>query len=171
TSFIHSIHAASKRTVPYNWHASSATDGFFNVGYPGVLSQCTACHLPGTFDLSAPTSAAALDNRLFRTVATGTLAASLTNSPYISLGVNYGSGYSNTAAGVPTDAAPTTLVTSPTTTACFACHDSSDDISHFKLNGGAVYQPRSVALTSTNETCMICHGSGRIADIAVVHNK
>ncbi|MEO8280101.1 MAG: OmcA/MtrC family decaheme c-type cytochrome, partial [Ideonella sp.] len=171
TSFVHSIHAAAKRTVPYNWHASSPTEGFFKIGYPGVLSQCTACHLPGTFDLSAPASVAALDQRLFRTVATGTLAASFANSPYVTAGVNYGAGFSNTAAGVPTDAAPTTLVSSPTATACFACHDSADDISHYKINGGAIYQPRSVALTGTNETCLICHGPGRIADIAVSHNK
>jgi OmcA/MtrC family decaheme c-type cytochrome len=171
TSFVHAIHASAKRTVPYNWHATSATEGFFDVTYPGVLNDCQTCHLPGTYDFSATTSAAAMDNRLYRTVATGTLSTSVSISPFVTTGVNYGSGYSvATATGVPTDAAATTLVTSPTATVCFACHDSTDAIAHFKLNGGSIYAPRSTALTTT-ETCSVCHGSGRIADIKAVHTN
>jgi hypothetical protein len=30
---------------------------------------------------------------------------------------------------------------------------------------------RSTAITGTNGTCLICHGTGRIADIAVEHSK
>jgi OmcA/MtrC family decaheme c-type cytochrome len=171
TAFVHGIHAAAMRTVPYNWHATSATEGFYNVGYPGVLNQCETCHLAGTYDYSATASAAAADNRQYRTVANGTLAASFSNSPYIATGVNYGSAYAVAAAtGAITDAAATTLVTSPTTTACSACHDSSDAISHFKINGGSFYAPRSTAL-ATNETCLICHATGRVAGIAEMHSK
>ncbi len=75
------------------------------------------------------------------------------------------------ATGVLTVRSPTTLVTSPTVTVCSACHDSADAISHFKLNGAAFYQARGTAITGTNETCLVCHGTGRIADIAVVHSK
>jgi hypothetical protein len=64
-----------------------------------------------------------------------------------------------------------TLVTSPTVTVCSACHDSTDAISHYRINGAAYYAPRSTALNATNETCLICHGTGRIADIAVMHSK
>jgi len=169
TAFVHAIHASAKRTVPYTWHAVSPTDGFFDVTYPGILNDCQTCHLPGTFDFSA-TPSAALPNRLLRTVATGTLSASFTNSPYVVPGTNYGSGFSTDANGVPTNAAPTTLVTSPTTAVCSACHDSSDAISHMKSNTGTFYQPRSAALGVT-ETCLVCHGTGRTADIAVMHSK
>jgi OmcA/MtrC family decaheme c-type cytochrome len=68
-------------------------------------------------------------------------------------------------------AAGTTLVTSPTVTVCSACHVTPDAISHFKINGAAFYQPRSTAITGTNETCLVCHGTGRVADIAVMHAK
>jgi len=66
---------------------------------------------------------------------------------------------------------PATLVTSPTVTVCSACHDSADAVSHFKINGGAFYQARSSAINGSNETCLICHGTGRIADIKVMHSK
>jgi cytochrome c553 len=68
-------------------------------------------------------------------------------------------------------AAGTTLVTSPMVTVCSACHNTADAISHFRINGAAFYQARSAAITGTNETCLICHGTGRIADIQVMHSK
>ena len=139
--------------------------------YPGILNDCLTCHLPGTFDFSASASSAAFSSRLLRTVGQGTYSASFTNSPYISLGTDYGSGFSFSAAtGVTTEAAPTTLVTSPTVAACSACHDSADAISHMKGNSGSFYQARSAAL-GTSETCLVCHGTGRTADIAVMHSK
>ena len=67
--------------------------------------------------------------------------------------------------------AATTLVISPTVTVCSACHDTADAISHYKINGGAFYQPRSSAITGSNETCLVCHGTGRVADIATMHSK
>jgi len=180
TAFVHAIHAANKRTVPFNWHATSATEGFYNTAYPGVLSQCETCHLPGTYDFSAATSSAAQPNRLYRTVATGTLAAAVSNSPYITVGVNYGAGFTyNAVTGAPgVDAAGTTLVTSPTATVCFACHDSpaltgasvNTAAAHIMANGGSLYAPRSTALSKI-ETCDLCHGSGRVADIKVVHSR
>jgi OmcA/MtrC family decaheme c-type cytochrome len=170
-SFVHAIHASAKRTVPYNWHATTP-EGFSDVTYPGILNDCQTCHLPGTYDFSATASLAAADNRLFRTVGAGTYAAAVSNSPYISLGVAYGAGFAyNAATSVTTPADPTTLVTSPTVTACAACHDSADAVSHYKINGAAFYAPRSTAITGTNETCLVCHGSGRIADISVMHSK
>ena len=157
--------------MPYNWHAPTATEGFYDVTYPGVLNQCETCHLPGTYDFSATGSAAAMDNRLLRTVATGTLTAAFSNSPYITTGVNYGAGYAVApATGVATEAAATTLVTSPTATACFACHDSTEAVAHFRINGGSIYAARANAMVTT-ETCMVCHGPGRVAAIKDSHAK
>ena len=68
------------------------------------------------------------------------------------------------------------LVNSPVAGVCFACHDSNADLAHFDLNGGSIYKARGTTNTpntalSTVETCIICHGEGRIADIAEVHKK
>ena len=170
TVFVHAIHASAKRSVPYTYQATSATDGFFNVTFPGILNDCTTCHLPGTFDFSV-TPQSAIDNRLFRTTATGTYTASPALSPYVTAGTNYGSGFSfNAGTGATTPAAATTLVTSPTAAVCSACHDTNDAIAHMKANGGSFYQGRTAGL-GTTETCLVCHGSGRIADIAVEHSK
>jgi OmcA/MtrC family decaheme c-type cytochrome len=214
TNFVHAIHAAAKRTVPFHWDATSTTDSFADVLYPGVLKMCEQCHLPGTFDFSASASASALPNRLYRTVGTGIfngVAGTTTTtysfsggsclagtsapqtalgvfelSPYVTPLANYGIGFTfnsglttsnsckpdGTVVSIPAggivNADPASLVNSPISTACFACHDSTVDMAHIELNGGSIYQPRSTALNST-ETCLICHGTGRIADIQAVH--
>jgi OmcA/MtrC family decaheme c-type cytochrome len=178
TSFIHAIHAADKRTVPFTWHASTTTESFANVGYPGILSKCETCHLPGTYDFSASASAAAADNRLYRYVATGTVLSTTATdlqkfsaSPYVTAGTNYGAGFSFTpATGVTVPAADTTLVNSPTAAVCFACHDGTEALAHMRANGGSIYAPRAAALATT-EQCLVCHASGKIADIKAVHAK
>jgi len=198
TSYIHMIHAGAKREVPFTWHASSTTESFADIKFPGVLSECETCHLPGTYGFSAAPSASALPNRLYRTVATGLFngtAGTLTTGCTVTaindclqtaVGVfslypgpevikdnltSYGSGFSVAAAtGVPTNAAGTTLVNSPIATQCFACHDSILARAHIEVNGGSIYAPRTTAL-GTIETCMVCHDAGRIADIEVMHAK
>jgi OmcA/MtrC family decaheme c-type cytochrome len=62
------------------------------------------------------------------------------------------------------------LVNSPIATACFSCHDTDLARSHMVANTGSIYSPRGTALATT-ETCLICHGTGRIADIKVMHAK
>ncbi|MFZ2651876.1 MAG: OmcA/MtrC family decaheme c-type cytochrome [Burkholderiaceae bacterium] len=189
TSYIHAIHAGNKRTQEFTWHASSVDEGFFDIKFPGVLRQCETCHLPGTYDFSsinnatnsagavvaANSSANALPNRPYRTVGQGTYASAsstaFTFAPYVTQDFSYGLGFSfNAGTGVITDAAATTLVNSPITTACFACHDSTLARAHMEVNGGSIYAPRSTALAKI-ETCMVCHASGRIADIKAMHAK
>jgi OmcA/MtrC family decaheme c-type cytochrome len=80
-----------------------------------------------------------------------------------------GSGLSTSASAEANAAYQTNLVVSPITSVCFACHDTSAAMAHFELNGGSIYKARSEAL-NTVETCIICHGSGRIADIKEVHS-
>ncbi len=52
---IHSIHAAGVRTIPFNFIRGNPVPGggngpmvFDEVGYPGRLADCAACHRPGT---------------------------------------------------------------------------------------------------------------------------
>jgi len=121
-------------------------------------------------------------------------------SPFVTAGTNYGSNfYVNTttaavaktwnAVGTPVAVSvpaggtlepdPQTLVTSPVTAACLACHDSTLAKGHFRANGGSVAVPRSTVTTSVagvntvpivqNEQCLLCHGNGKVADIRAVH--
>jgi OmcA/MtrC family decaheme c-type cytochrome len=79
--------------------------------------------------------------------------------------INPGESTEDSAASAAYD---TNLVSSPIASVCFACHDTSPAMAHFELNGGSIYKARSAAL-DTIETCIICHGSGKIADIQEVH--
>ncbi len=139
---IHAIHGAAKRENPYVVYGfGSSVNDFSNVGYPGVLNNCRACHKPDTFTLPlAP-------GLLASTVDTGNI---LTNPGYIA---------------DQTD----DQVTTPTSFVCASCHDSAIAQTHMEQSGGQF----SILVTSANnsaETCEICHGPGRIADLAEVHS-
>ncbi len=175
STFIHGIHAADKRTTPFGWHETDVDDGFFNVGYPGILKHCEQCHVAGGYDFSgsmytANNGSQGVSNMLYSTVGTGTYTAgALGLSPYVTPGTNYGSGFAFAGAtGTSTEAAGTTLVNSPIASACFACHDSSTAMAHMSANGGSIYAARTAAL-ATPEQCLICHASGKVADIRAVH--
>jgi OmcA/MtrC family decaheme c-type cytochrome len=73
--FIHAIHGASKRTVPFTWHAASSTDGFYNTTYPGILNKCEMCHNPNGYDFTLTGPAADQPSMLPSTVAVGRLDA------------------------------------------------------------------------------------------------
>jgi len=180
--FIHAIHAARKRTVDYTWHATQVGPGFGDIEFPGQLNYCLTCHVPNAYDFTGADAQAALPNLTPTTVATGKYdGSSSTNpnnyytlSPYIVADnvTTYGTGFSyNAVTGVPTDATGPSLVISPITTVCSACHDSPTALSHMQQNGGSFYSPRSTYLSSTGpkEQCMICHGPGRVAAIGEVH--
>ncbi len=197
THFIHAIHGNDKRSAKFTYDATSATTGFYDIVYPGVLARCEQCHIPGSYDFTNSASADAvglgadgIDKRPFRTVATGTYASTsataYTFSPYVLLDNPYGSGPSyNAAAGRMTDGAATTLVMSPTVTVCAACHDTSLARSHMEANGGSYYRARSpdvfggtwpptttgTAPVNKIEQCFICHASGKLADIKAVHAR
>jgi OmcA/MtrC family decaheme c-type cytochrome len=88
------------------------------------------------------------------------------------------------------------VVSSPVASACFGCHDAPKSINHMEQNGGVLVKqistvtgiaaPSTTGLTAaqittalntyrTNltaankEACLICHGTGKTADIKVVH--
>jgi len=78
------------------------------------------------------------------------------------------------AAGAVRQASPASLVNSPISSACFACHDTAANKLHFEAMGGAIYATRaSVSDASGNlvvrESCLTCHGAGKAYDAAVVH--
>ena len=153
--------------------------------------MCETCHNPGYFDFSNVWySDINLANRLPQTAATDTNTGGLLNgnpvladggvnatyfrvSPYVKGdGVeSFGKGYAFAAAtGVITEAAPTTLVHSPTATVCFSCHDAARSVSHMTANGGQIYVQRSAYVPNT-EQCLVCHGPGKVAAIKDIHYR
>ncbi len=175
---------------------TSATDNYSMIGYPGVLHDCNQCHLPNTVNFGA-NGMTLQPNMLWLTGATGKFDPASTtafrNSPYIVVDntMNYGNNFSFTPAGstvaaytpsngvaVPAHVAGAggeivnadaqSLVSSPISAACFSCHDTASARNHMSTQGGAVYEPRVSALAK-GESCLICHGAGRVADVAVVH--
>jgi OmcA/MtrC family decaheme c-type cytochrome len=181
--FIHAIHAGRKRTVNFTWHAAAAGPGYDEVEFPGTLNTCTTCHVPNTYDFTSATNLNAIAGMQLTTVATGKYDTNpLTNSTYYTVSpyvvadniTDYGAGFAyNAATNVTTEAAGTTLVLSPITGACSACHDSSVAIDHMKANGGQFYSLRSTVLAvgAPQEQCMLCHGPGRVAAIGTVHQR
>lgn len=175
-TFIHAVHGARKRAVPFMWHAASATGGYGEIEFPSALNDCQMCHLPNTYDFTAPSSLAAFANLNLQTTASGTFASSsptkFTFSPYVQLDYDYGAGFSYSAsAGTTTQAAATNLVSSQLTAVCSACHDAPIAINHMKQNGGHFYDTRANAAGPNTEQCLICHGPGRVAAIGEVHLK
>jgi OmcA/MtrC family decaheme c-type cytochrome len=179
--FIHGIHAGRMRTQSYTWHATEPGPGFGEVEFPSPLSECKACHLPNTYDFTASASMKAVPSLPLTTVATGKYdGSSTTNASYYTLSPyvvadnvkDYGSGFSFAGAtGATTEAAGTTLVITPVTTVCSACHDAPPQLDHMKSNGGRFYAQRSEVLApnAPQEQCLQCHGPGTVAAIGKVH--
>ncbi|MGC3999273.1 MAG: OmcA/MtrC family decaheme c-type cytochrome [Anaeromyxobacter sp.] len=165
--FVHSLHAAGVRNYQFGWHADLQ---YWNVGYPNGVSDCTACHLDGTFDYSK-VSEATLTSML---PSTGSSSNYVSNQPGGSAPATppaVASHYLPTPLGdwadVGTDKS-NNLVISPVTAACLGCHDSEAAVSHFRTQGGSVYAKRSLAGA---EACLACHGPGKDFAIAKMHGQ
>lgn len=72
----------------------------------------------------------------------------------------------------------TDWVNTAAASACFYCHTSIDAWGHMAQNGGLLSIPgvggpwtNRSGLGGNLESCTICHGPGRVADVDVVHDK
>lgn len=152
---IHAIHAAGKRANKFSWEASAGYS-YWKIGYPGVLKNCEACHVAGSYDFSSTTNNAAVPNLLASTSSSAQIPATISTvilgtetlpgtyySPFVTAGADY-----------TTD----NLVISPISAACFSCHDTKAATAHMQQNGGTINGLRSSYLNTT-ETCLVCHGS------------
>lgn len=167
--FIHGIHGAAKRTVPFTWHATSATSGFYQVTYPGILNSCDQCHVPqaggNTYDFSATASAAALPSMLFSTVATGTFDSRsagnptgyYTVSPYVvsDRSVDYGYGYatSDVRYTLPDGLSGTQGATTCTPAAPCVCTTTNPCSVTVGANYAVYNQATSVSVKQGSTTC------------------
>ncbi len=129
------------------------------VRYPGILSDCQACHLAGTYEL---------DGTWELPTQNGILANSIDTHPT-----------ATDQATLDAQIADQTndLNISPTAAVCAACHDSTVAQAHMTLNGAVFGTPGDAAnppatqadINSNVEACAVCHGPGRGADVAQVH--
>ena len=117
---------------------------------------------------------------VFKFVGAGATLATYTTSA----GNNTGGIGAAAASAVPAQVAPTgglivpadnaTLVSSPITAACSACHTDQVALNHMTSNGGAFYAKRASVDDGKgnvvkSEGCLACHGQGTLMDTAVVH--
>jgi len=227
STWVHGIHGGQQRSVAFTANANMSA-----LQYPGLLRDCSQCHLPNTVNFGTTSfngGGSVLPNLLWTYEAKGVIANTYNQpvivnqqtpvnttvnsvSPYVTVGTNYGNVFSfkgqgatlstytavlgnNNAGGlgaaagavVPTQVAPVggltvpadnaTLVTSPITAACTACHTDSTAINHVQANGGKFYVTRGSVdngkggLVNT-EACLACHGQGTGQyDAAVVHSS
>jgi OmcA/MtrC family decaheme c-type cytochrome len=198
SNFVHAIHGAEKRTVPFTWEGScnvgstwtpavqtvnppttyyangDCRDGSGNVVaprfyYPEVTYPgILACTECHVSNFMAPATAAAA-SLLWPTTAYGT--AAYGNNPNTAPYVNPTTVY---GAGFSFDAKGGAATAAAGTTLvdspmAAACFSCHDDAStHMAAFGGQIYQPRSSAM-ATKEQCLTCHGAGAGLDAAIVH--
>jgi OmcA/MtrC family decaheme c-type cytochrome len=162
---IHGIHAADFRTEDYEFVRNRLNGLYFNwseVTFPGILNNCLSCHLPGTYEL--PLSA----NVLMTTERTTTGDPAENRDAILAARDSVPNG--------------TDLVNSPIAATCYMCHDSELAVAHMEQNGGQInVLLREVRVSAdiltrdevldrgSIETCDLCHGAGRVADLNVVH--
>ncbi len=180
-NLVHGIHGASKRDKAFTYEATADNPvGFQEVTYPGVLNRCEQCHVPGSYDFSGSANAAALPNLLWTTDAAGDM-SNPTNAPSIGL-----SPWVTLQGAGQVDYRTNNLVSSPIASSCFGCHDTSLAVQHMETNGGTLVRQFSTvssvatrpaigttsSMTFTRaEQCMLCHASGKVADIKAVHGQ
>jgi len=148
---IHRIHASGPPPggtgVPYGDCGYGNNGYLFEVTYPGKINNCEGCHVPSTDD--KPAGYYPVDS----TLVSGTTFDA--NDP-----ATFGDD----------------VVTSPNAAVCSSCHVSSLARAHIEQNGGYfMRQGVKDAVTGKMlpggdvETCALCHGPGRSADVREMH--
>lgn len=145
TSVVEGYGFRQKGIVVYGFGGS--VNNFSGVRFPGILSDCSACHISGSYELTG--------RWVEPSQGGGILGSTVNTSALLS------------------DASDD-LKISPTAAVCSSCHDSASAQEHMVTQGNAIgvgsKPPDTQANLSLNyELCSICHGPGRVADVKVVH--
>jgi len=161
---IHAIHAAQKddpatpaieghgfreKGIVIYGYGGKAND-FGHIRFPGILNDCTTCHNTGTYELTG---------KLEMPTQNGYLASTIESVPTATDLATYNTEIADQA---------NDLTISPTAAVCSACHDNALAQVHMEDVGGAQFGVLQSTITG-RETCSVCHGPGRIADVKVVH--
>lgn len=183
-NMVHAIHGSSKREQAFSYEATALNPGGFQeVGYPGVLAKCDQCHVTGSYDFSATANKAALPSLLWTTDSKGNMTNDAVTNPTNIQPIGLSPWVSILGAGQ-IDYRVDHLVSSPVSSTCFGCHDSRIAVSHMELNGGTLVKQASTVSTggarpavgvangfsfTKVESCMVCHASGKVGDIKLMH--
>jgi OmcA/MtrC family decaheme c-type cytochrome len=159
---IHGIHGADHRVdglVVYGY--GGGVHDFGDVRFPGILQDCETCHLEGTYELDGIWETPTLN---------GILGSTISSAPNTTIG-GIATGPGSLAEGLADQSDDLNI--SPTAAVCSACHDSDLAQAHMVVPGGAVFdktqQDISDMVDGNFETCAVCHGPGRDADVEEVH--
>jgi OmcA/MtrC family decaheme c-type cytochrome len=123
--------------------------------------------------------AKAVGTYVLPTVPAGTLTPA---APATTYGSGFSYGYSaTTGTYYATYAAGTTLVNSPFASACSSCHDDAVSQNHIADQGGQIHMAHPANAASgvlgsdvgliNKETCLTCHGQGRVNDAELMHQQ
>lgn len=146
---IHRIHAGAALTQPYVLGVQAPTmsnpAGFSrqynDVRFPRALSDCCACHLPGTHALPGVGTASSVWQQLSCSEDPSADIDSYCTSPFWNV--------------------TTTTRVRPQAAACLGCHDAPFTAAHAELNTTA----------AGVEACATCHGPGAGWDVDAVHRR
>ena len=151
---VHAAHASAFREEPFEFVRYRSNNAYYfdfsEITYPGILNRCETCHAAGTYEL--PLEGGLLPATMRTT----------TGDP----------NEDRAAVTAARDNVPnaTDMINSPISGSCYACHDSWLSAAHMEQNGGAIMWERAQwEAAKPVETCEVCHGPGRMADIEEVH--
>ena len=161
---IHGIHSSGDRTRSFQHVRGPGRQGYYDwshVTFPRGAStaECSLCHEDGTYTLPLPADVLATTVRT-----TGQIDGQDPTKPDAEAAF----------VNVPN---ATDWVNTPISSSCAMCHTSDQALAHMEQNGGLVSLPAAMWWTNRSdafpalETCTICHGSGKTADIEVVHDR
>lgn len=150
---IHAIHGASKRENDFIVYGYRNTPhDYAEVEFPRSPSDCDACHTSDGFELP---------------LASGVLGTTIRTQGTVNVSNNFGTQDFLPSLAVVLDPNDDSNI-SPIAATCSACHDSVLAQAHMELNGGLFLDTQAV-IDNNIETCAVCHGPERDADVAVVH--
>jgi OmcA/MtrC family decaheme c-type cytochrome len=163
---IHGIHASAFRDRDFEHWRNRSGGTYYNwseVTFPRGAStgNCMLCHKDGTYELPLPA------NLLPTTVrTTGVADGQDADVPAVNAA----------RASVPN---ATDWVNTPMGSSCFYCHTSRSAWAHMVTSGAQLSMPAVGSATYINrqntatnaESCVVCHGPGKVADIKAVHNR
>jgi OmcA/MtrC family decaheme c-type cytochrome len=149
---VHRIHAAN--IVVYGYGGS--THDYRDVEFPGILSDCHACHLedPDTMTLEDRSGEGGAD--WTQPTQDGVLASTIDSAPL-----------STDSLTNPSD----DLNITPTAAVCSGCHDSAVTQAHMENLGSALFSATQGTIDTNYEQCVVCHGPDTLGDVEVVHHE
>ena len=161
---IHGIHAEGFRDRAYEHVRGPTREGYYDwshITFPrgAETNNCALCHDGDSYELPLN------ENVLPTTVRTTAQADG--QDPNLAA-------VQGAFANVPNS---TDWINSPTSSSCYYCHTTTSAWAHMVQNGGLLSNPLSgpysnrSAVGTTFETCNVCHGPGRSADVELVHNR